>query len=120
MNYPEIEELESLTLREALSEYGQGVLPLWREAIYTKPYKLESRRYIGCKAKLIDWIFDLIAQETRDIHTFCDIFAGTGSVSNRAVTLYDRVIINDFLYSNNILYKAFFASGEWNKEKILN
>lgn len=120
MEYTEIEDLEAYTLREAIATYGQEILPLWREAIYTKPYKLESRRYIGCKAKLIDWIFELIDKETQNAHTFCDIFAGTGSVSNRAVDIYDNVIINDFLYSNNILYKAFFSKGEWNEEKILN
>lgn len=120
MKYKEIEDLESYTLREAVAAYGQEVLPLWREVIYAKPYKLESRRYIGCKAKLVDWIFDLIENETQDVNTFCDIFAGTGSVSNRAVKLYDNVIVNDFLYSNNVLYKAFFSKGDWNKEKIIN
>ena len=75
----------------------------------TQRFNLESRRYIGCKAKLVDWIFELIQEETHDVRSFCDIFAGTGSVSNRAVRLYDRVIINDFLYSNNVLYNAFFG-----------
>lgn len=120
MNYTEIDDLDSFTLKEAVAIYGQEILPLWKNAVYTKPYKLESRRYIGCKAKLIDWIFNLIQQETQDVHTFCDIFAGTGSVSNRAINLYDNVIINDFLHSNNLLYKAFFSTGYWNKEKIIN
>ncbi|WP_299230127.1 DNA adenine methylase [uncultured Bacteroides sp.] len=120
MKYTEIEGLDTFTLREAVATYGQEILPLWKEAVYSKPYKLESRRYIGCKAKLIDWIFDLIEHETQNVHTFCDIFAGTGSVSNRAVNLYNNVIINDFLYSNNVLYKAFFSTGDWNKEKIIN
>lgn len=115
-----IEELESYTLREAVAAYGEAILPLWRETIYAKPYKLESRRYIGCKAKLIDWIFDIIKKETHDVHTFCDIFAGTGSVSNRAVSLYDNVVLNDFLHSNNVLYKAFLAQGEWDENKLLN
>lgn len=116
----ETEDLETYTLREAVATYGQEVIPLWKNAVYTKPYQLESRRYIGCKAKLTDWIFDLIKQETQDVHTFCDIFAGTGTISNRAINLYEKVIINDFLHSNNILYKAFFSAGEWNREKILN
>lgn len=120
MEYKKNEYLDTFTLKEAISAYGLGVLPFWREAVYKKPYKLESRRYIGCKAKLIDWIFSLIEAETKDVKTFCDIFAGTGSVSNRAVSLYSHVIINDFLYSNNILYKAFFAAGDWNEDKILN
>lgn len=120
MKYTEIEDLDTFTLREAVATYGEEILPLWKKAVYTKPYKLENRRYIGCKAKLVDWIFDLIGKETQNVQTFCDIFAGTGSVSNRAVNLYNNVIINDFLYSNNVLYKAFFSTGDWNKEKILN
>lgn len=120
MEYKKIEDLDTFTLKEAISAYGSGVLPFWREAVYKKPYKLESRRYIGCKAKLIDWIFGLIEAETEDVETFCDIFAGTGSVSNRAVNLYKHVIINDFLYSNNIIYKAFFAVGDWNEDKIFD
>ena len=84
------------------------------------PYQIESRRYIGCKAKLVEWIFQKIADETADVHSFCDIFAGTGSVSNRALDIYGHVIINDFLYSNQVLYNAFFADGEWDAVKIDN
>ena len=83
-------------------------------------YQLESRRYIGCKAKLTDWMFQLIQDETKNVHSFCDIFAGTGSVSNKALCLYDKVIINDFLYSNNVLYHAFFGDEDWNQEKVEN
>lgn len=83
------------------------------------PYQIENRRYIGCKAKLADWIFDIIEKETHGAHSFCDIFAGTGSISKRAVDRYENVIINDFLYSNNILYNAFFGKGEWDEKKIL-
>lgn len=80
---------------------------------------LESRRYIGCKQKLIDWIFDIIQHETKNIHTATDIFAGTGVVAKKMLSLYDKVIINDFLLSNNQIYKAFFKNGKWNKKKIL-
>lgn len=80
---------------------------------------LESRRYIGCKQKLVDWIFDIIQSETKNIHTATDIFAGTGVVAKKMLTMYDNVIINDFLFSNNQIYTAFFKTGAWNKEKIL-
>lgn len=120
MNYPKIniDNIEDYGLREALAIYGDAILPLWHDVIYTKTYKLENRRYIGCKAKLTDWIFDLIQDNTQNVHSFCDIFAGTGSVSNKAIQLYDKVIINDFLYSNQVLYKAFFSNEDWDKEKI--
>lgn len=85
----------------------------------TPRFNLENRRYIGCKAKLTDWIFGLIQNETQDIRSFCDIFSGTGSVSNRAVQLYEQVVINDFLYSNHLLYNAFFGCGEWDEKKVL-
>lgn len=113
------EELGALTLREAISRYGNDVLPLWREVMYAKTYKLESRRYIGCKAKLTDWIFNLIRENTQNVHSFCDIFAGTGAVSNAALHLFDHVIVNDFLYSNQVLYTAFFENSFWDKEKVL-
>lgn len=80
---------------------------------------LESRRYIGCKQKLVDWIFDIVNNETTNIHTATDIFAGTGVVAKKMLGMYDNVIINDFLFSNNQIYTAFFKQGPWNKEKIL-
>ena len=80
---------------------------------------IEKRRYIGCKAKLIDWIIDTIQQEVPDAKLFCDIFAGTAVVSQRAISLYEKVIINDFLYSNNVIYKAFFEDSEY-RQDVLN
>ena len=85
-----------------------------------KPIALESRRYIGSKAKLTSWIMTTIASETEGIHTFCDIFAGTAIVANEALKRYAKVIINDFLYSNNIIYKAFFGEGEYDKQKLID
>lgn len=122
MDYSKIrcEDIESCTLREAIVEYGNDIKPLWQECVYSRPYKLESRRYIGCKAKLTDWIFDVVQKQTHNVHSFCDIFAGTGSVSNKAIHLYNNVIMNDFLYSNNIMYKAFFGIGKWDKNKLYN
>lgn len=81
-------------------------------------FLLESRRYIGCKTKLIDWIFSLIGEHTHDVHSFCDIFAGTGVVSQRALLKYERVVVNDFLYSNNVMYQAFFGNGVWDEDKV--
>lgn len=89
-------------------------------SIAERRFSLESRRYIGCKTKLIDWIFDLIDHNTHDVHSFCDIFSGTGVVANRALKKYDHVVVNDFLYSNNIMYRAFFSPDEWNEKKVEN
>ena len=77
-----------------------------------------KRRYIGCKAKLAEWIMQTINAETDNIHKFCDIFAGTAIISDLAIQKYEKVIINDFLYSNNLIYKAFYAVGEIDKDKL--
>ena len=80
-------------------------------------FQLQNRRYIGNKYKLINWIFSIINSECVG-SSFADIFAGTGVVGSVAAKYFDKVILNDFLYSNHVVYKAFFDSEEWNKEKI--
>lgn len=82
-------------------------------------YQLQNRRYIGGKQKLISWIFSVIKQECKgDI--FTDIFAGTGIVSAVATKQFKKVILNDFLFSNNIIYQAFFGNKGFDQEKINN
>ena len=87
-------------------------------SIEMRRFSLESRRYIGCKTKLVDWIFSLINEQTHDVHSFCDIFAGTGVVAHRALQTYERVVVNDFLHSNNVMYRAFFVPGEWSEDRV--
>lgn len=79
---------------------------------------IEKRRYIGCKAKLTDWIVETIQNVMPDANTFCDIFSGTAVVANRVIDKYQTVIINDFLYSNKIIYTAFFSNGECDRSKL--
>lgn len=115
--YPEYAS-EVLQVAEAKVRYGAQYLSLFQEKIYPKPIGMESRRYIGSKAKLTEWIMSVIAASTDHAHTFCDIFAGTGTVSHSAINTYDKVVVNDFLYSNNVIYKAFFGPGEWDEDKL--
>ncbi len=112
--------LRSLQAAEEKVAYGSQYLSLFMEAIYSKPIALESRRYIGSKAKLIDWIMETIKQETEDVHTFFDVFAGTGVVTKAALNSFDYVFTNDFLHSNNLIYKAFFGDGDFDEIKIGN
>ena len=115
--YPEY-AIETLMVAEEKVKYGNQYLELFQNTIYQKPISLESRRYIGSKAKLTDWIMDLIDIETENVETFVDIFAGTASVSNQAIKKYNRVIINDILHANNIIYKGFFEAGKWCESKL--
>jgi len=80
-------------------------------------FQLHNRRYIGNKYKLIEWIFSILEKECKG-KSFTDIFAGTGVVSAVASKHFDEVILNDFLYSNHSIYKAFFDVGEWDQDKI--
>ncbi|MCL2412637.1 MAG: DNA adenine methylase [Bacteroidales bacterium] len=115
--YPEY-AMETLQVAENKLKYGKNYASLFQNTIYQKPISLESRRYIGSKAKLTNWIMDLIDKETENIKTFTDIFAGTASVSNQALKKYNKVIINDILHANNIIYKGFFEKGKWNENKL--
>lgn len=80
-------------------------------------YQIESRRYTGSKAKLGDWILNLISKECEG-KTFADIFAGTGVISYLASKSFQKLIINDFLHSNNLIYRGFFDKGEWDRDKL--
>jgi len=79
--------------------------------------QLHNRRYIGGKSKLIDWIFSIIKEECKG-DCFADVFAGTGVVSAVAAKHFKKIILNDFLHSNYVIYQAFFGKGEWDKNKI--
>lgn len=79
--------------------------------------ELTSRRYIGSKAKLLDWIFSEIDNNTSG-KTFFDVFSGTGCVAERALYKYENVIINDILYSNKVIYDAFWSDEKFDLEKI--
>lgn len=81
--------------------------------------QLQNRRYIGSKHKLIEWIFSIINKECSG-NSFADIFAGTGVVSAVATKHFGKVLLNDFLYSNYAIYRAFFGNEVWDKNKISN
>lgn len=79
--------------------------------------QLHNRRYIGNKHKLIEWIFSIINKECSG-NSFADVFAGTGVVSAVATKHFKKVLLNDFLHSNYIIYRAFFGKEAWDKSKI--
>lgn len=82
-------------------------------------YNLENRRYIGNKNKLLDWLKILLKKHTIG-NSFFDVFAGTGVVSKEFIDFYDKILLNDFLFSNNVIYKAFFDNSEYDCSKILS
>ncbi len=81
-------------------------------------FQIWNRRYTGSKYKISDWIVKLILNNCNG-KSFCDIFAGTGVISKQIIEFVDEIYINDFLYSNEIIYKAFFEEGYYEPEKLL-
>ena len=70
-------------------------------------FDIHNRRYTGSKYKLQDWIYDLVEQNCHG-KSFADLFAGTGIIASRFLPKFNRIIINDLLFSNWVVYKAFF------------
>jgi adenine-specific DNA-methyltransferase len=80
-------------------------------------YQIWNRRYTGSKYKLVDWISQLVSEQCEGM-SFCDMFAGTAVIAKRMLDFYDTVYINDLLYSNEIIYRAFFEQSEYSGAKL--
>lgn len=80
-------------------------------------FNIYNRRYTGSKYKLMDWI-EKNMQENCGGDTFFDVFAGTGVVTEYLLNDYNNFIVNDFLYSNEAIYKGFFLQSEYSQSKI--
>lgn len=83
-----------------------------------KTTKINNRRYLGNKYKLLSFITETVARECSGINTVADIFAGTGSVSSAFSD--KKIITNDLLYFNHVCHVAWFGAEHYNEEKIKN
>lgn len=86
---------------------------------HEKLFHIENRRYIGSKSKLMDWIKNILLTECLDCDSFFDVFAGTGIVSQSMLAYYDKLVINDFLFSNNTIYQGFLLKQSFNFNKLI-
>lgn len=72
-----------------------------------KTTKINNRRYLGNKYKLFPFIKEVVNENTKNINSVADIFAGTGAVTS---AFLDRTVItNDTMYSNYICHIAYLA-----------
>lgn len=122
------------------TEVGENGRTMWTEAVYHqlkeyikknsnvekikevepqyKTTKINNRRYLGNKYKLLPFITQVVKEECKNVNTVADIFAGTGAVAS---TFTDKKLItNDIMYSNYICHLAWFSSEEYSEEKIIN
>lgn len=108
------ETIESL--KKILAD-NSGTLPV-DDTPKTNITKINNRRYLGNKYKLLEFIKGTIERECRGINTVADIFAGTGSVASAFSD--KKLITNDLLYFNYICHIAWFGSEKYDVEKIEN
>jgi adenine-specific DNA-methyltransferase len=87
-----------------------------REPAGCKTCRINNRRYLGNKYKLLPFIKKVAARECGTVNTVADIFSGTGSAAS--VFAGKKVILNDILYSNYICNFAWFGALPFSREKV--
>ena len=80
--------------------------------------KINNRRYTGSKYKLIEWIKKRVLHDCKRCNSFIDIFAGTGIVTAEMLENYEVFVLNDILYSNEVIYRAFFGCEKFSQKKL--
>lgn len=103
-----------------LKEYIKKCNSDEKQVIANVPYKttkINNRRYLGNKYKLLPFITRVVAEECENINTVADIFAGTGAVASAFTD--KKIITNDLMYSNYICHVAWFSSENYSEERII-
>lgn len=103
-----------------LKEYIKKCNPDEKQIEVKTPYKItkiNNRRYLGNKYKLLPFITRVVNTECENINTIADIFAGTGAVASAFTD--KKIITNDLMYSNYICHVAWFSSEDYSEEKII-
>lgn len=81
-----------------------------------KTTKINNRRYLGNKYKLLPFICATVTAECTDVNSVADIFSGTGAVASAFTDR--RLITNDIMYSNYISNFAWFGAENFDALKI--
>lgn len=103
-------------VRRVLNE--RKVPPQEKKEESYRTIRINNRRYLGNKYKLLDFIRRVVAEQCPGICTVADIFAGTGAVASAFTD--KKLITNDIMYSNYICHKAWFDSQPYSEEKLVD
>jgi len=71
---------------------------------------IHSRRYLGAKTRMLDFLEEVITAASGEFTTFWDAFAGTGVVAHRFQALGKTVTASDLLLCNATTLRAFLGS----------
>ena len=85
-----------------------------------KMFNINNRRYIGSKARMLNFIDDVIKKEKIEFSSFFDLFGGTGIVGDYFNNQKTKVYVNDLLRSNYLSYLAWFGNDKIDKKKLEN
>ena len=80
--------------------------------------KIENRRYLGSKQKMLNFIEEVVDQNTSGVEIVADIFGGTGVVSDLFRRKGKKIIVNDILHSNSINFNTWFGNESVDYKKI--
>lgn len=80
--------------------------------------KINNRRYLGNKYKLLPFITKVVTEHCGDFSSFTDIFAGTGAVASAYTN--KQLTTNDILFSNYISNMAWFSPIDFDGDKLVN
>lgn len=80
--------------------------------------EIHQRRYLGNKAGVLDLIDGVLTAAVGEFSSLCDIFAGTGTVSQHYNSPAVEVIANDILYSNYIPLYAWLSPEPYDRERV--
>ena len=80
--------------------------------------QIQSRRYLGNKFKLLNFIREIVEKRCKEYKSFCDIFAGTGVVGDEFNDSDIKIISNESLYSNYVSLCAWLSPEQFNRAKI--
>ena len=75
-----------------------------------KLISINNRRYIGSKARMLDYINDVMKKEKITFSSFFDLFGGTGIVGDYFNDSKTKIYVNDLLKSNYLSYLAWFGN----------
>lgn len=115
---PSFDAIRDICLRFNISaDYIMGLKSNDDTKLKTK-FKISNRRYTGSKLKIKDWIKNLITENCKNSKSFCDLFAGTAIVTDEMLQNYDSFILNDLLFSNEVIYKAFYKNEKFDMQKL--
>ena len=92
--------------------------PLRKNSDRQESLQIQSRRYLGNKFKLLNFIREIAKKRCKEYKSFCDIFAGTGVVGDEFNNSSIKVISNELLYSNYVSLYAWLSPEPFDRVKI--